>query len=307
MRWQKFGLIEHIIDKIQWAKSHAQVPTLLLKKDRLRIYFATRPSPDITLTTYADVDINDFKKILYVHEKPILELGGPGTFDEFGMMPSAIIEKDQKIYLYYSGWSRSIGVPYTNYTGLAISEDGGDNFSRAFEGPVLDRTKFELFSATSPDVYFNGKWHMWYCSGTNWHKIDGKFEHSYDIKYAHSENGYDWVQANRIAIKQDNPFEALTKPTVMKMGDSFHMWYCYRGSHDFRGGENAYKIGYAISKDMMNWERKDTEAGITVSHNGWDSEMVAYPAVIKIQDNYFLFYNGNNFGKEGVGFAKLIL
>ncbi|HSZ87277.1 MAG TPA: hypothetical protein VK787_14695 [Puia sp.] len=306
MEWIKIGMIENLIEKIGWSKSHAQVPTLLLKEDRLRVYFATRPKQDLTLTTFCDLDLQDISKIIYVHDKPILELGNKGTFDQHGIMPSSVIEKDGRVFLYYSGWCKSVGVPYNNYTGVAISDDGGFSFHKPFKGPIIDRTKFEIFSATSPDVYYDdGNWHMWYCSGTNWHEINGKLEHTYDIKYASSKNGLDWHQHNQIAIKQKNEFEAITKPSVIKLEEYYHMWYCYRGSFNFRNGTDAYKIGHAVSKDLFSWERRDEDAGVFVSENGWDSEMMAYPAITKINDFFYLFYNGNSFGKEGFGYAKL--
>ncbi len=306
MEWIKIGMINNPIEKIGWAKSHAQVPTLLLKENVLRVYFATRPQPDITLTTFCDLNINNLNEIVYVHDKPILELGEAGTFDQYGIMPSSVVENNGRVYMYYSGWSRSVGVPYTNYTGIAISDDGGKTFKKPYRGPILDRTKFEIFSATSPEVYYeNGKWHMWYCSGTNWHKINNKFEHTYNIKYACSNDGLDWHQDNQVAIYQENEFEAITKPTVIKLNNFYHMWYCYRGSMDFRSGADAYKIGYAISNDMISWQRKDNEAGIDISKDGWDNQMMAYPAVIKIGNCYYLFYNGNSFGYSGFGYAKL--
>ncbi len=134
MNWEKQGIIEHLINKIGWSKSHAQVPTLLLKDDRLRVYFATRPRHDLTLTTFCDLDIKNLERILYIHDKPILDLGQPGTFDQHGIMPSSVIEKDNKVFLYYSGWCQSVGVPYNNYTGLAISEDGGISFRKFLMG-----------------------------------------------------------------------------------------------------------------------------------------------------------------------------
>jgi sucrose-6-phosphate hydrolase SacC (GH32 family) len=307
MHWRKCGLIEGIISKIGWTKTHAQVPTLLIKKNALRVYFATRPSQDMTLITFCDLDIKDPQKVLYVHDKAILELGQAGTFDQFGIMPSSVVNHNGVIYLYYSGWSRSVGVPYNNYTGLAISEDGGTTFRKAFKGPILDRTPLEIYSATSPEVYYDNSWHMWYCSGTNWHNINGKFEHTYNIKYAHSNDGIRWKQNNQVAIVQKNEYEAITKPTVLYLNGKYHMWYCYRGSFDFRiSGLNSYKIGYATSTDLIHWERIDGDAGIKSSDNGWDCEMLAYPAVINTPDNIYLFYNGNNFGKEGFGYAQLI-
>jgi hypothetical protein len=85
------------------------------------------------------------------------------------------------------------------------------------------------------------------------------------------------------------------------------MWYCFRGSYGFREGGDTYRIGYAVSQDLMNWERRDDAAGISVSSQGWDDQMIAYPAVIRVRDSYYMFYNGNSFGKEGFGYAKLKL
>ncbi|MBC7388824.1 MAG: hypothetical protein H7329_06420 [Opitutaceae bacterium] len=304
--WEKQGIVKNVIEQLVWAKTHAQVPTLLLLEDRLRVYFSTRPEAGMTMTTFCDLDLNDLTKVIYVHDKPILDLGEPGCFDQFGIMPSSIIKKDGLVYLFYSGWARSVGVPYNNYTGIAISKDDGLTFKKMFQGPVLERTKFELFSATSPEVMYDGNsWHTWYCSGTNWHHIDGKFEHTYDIKYAKSLDGINWIQLNETVIFQKDEYEAITKPTVIAIDGTFHMWFCYRGTFDFRKVGETYSIGYASSSDLKNWKRDDAKSGIAVSESGWDSQMVAYPAVIKIKDDYFMFYNGNNFGTEGFGIAKL--
>jgi len=221
-------------------------------------------------------------------------------------MPSSVIKKDGLVYLYYSGWSRCYSVPYSNYTGLALSEDGGSTFRKYSRGPIIDRTPFEIYSATSPCVYFDGLWHMWYSSGTNWIKVNDKYEHTYEIKYAYSEDGLNWLQTNETVIKQRTKFEAITKPTVIKLDGIYHMWFCYRGSEDFRGGEDSYRIGYATSEDLKNWTRDDKNSGIEVSESGWDSKMIAYPEVAKINDQVIMIYNGNDFGADGFGYAILM-
>lgn len=84
------------------------------------------------------------------------------------------------------------------------------------------------------------------------------------------------------------------------------MWYCYRGTKDYRTGRSqSYRIGYAESQDGIHWTRKDECVGIDVSENGWDSEMIAYPYIYKHMDTTYLFYNGNGFGKSGFGYAIL--
>ena len=66
-----------------------------------------------------------------------------------------------------------------------------------------------------------------------------------------------------------------------------------------------YRIGYAVSDNLKNWERKD-DLDIKHSKSGWDSEMVYFPSILKARGKFFLFYSGNNFGQTGFGVAELI-
>ena len=303
--WVKKGILFSPNGQGGVINSHAQIMAPIILEDKLRIYFSSRPKPGKTLPFFVDFDINNFN-LLHINTDPILKLGNPGTFDEHGIMPSCVIKNNNDIFLYYSGWQQSIGVPYNNYTGLAISDDNGNTFKKYSEAPVLDRNDLELYSATSPYVLKqNGLWHTWYSSGTGWHKVEGKFEHTYDLKYAYSRDGKNWHQEGKIGIKSHNEYEALCKPAIIKLEDTFFMWFSYRGSKGFRDGSESYRIGLAYSDDLVNWKRDDKLAGIKTSDNGWDSKMIAYPSIIKINGDYYMFYNGNSFGKDGFGYAVL--
>lgn len=305
IKWIKKGLIFNVENNIGWMNTHAQVPTVLVLKDRFRVYFSTRSIQTESKITFVDLDIDNPKKILYLHNEPILQSGVAGAFDEHGVMPASVLEFNGRIYLYYSGWSRRYEVPYSNLTGIAVSTDGGVTFKRLGDGPILSLNLNEPYSATSPYVYNeNNKFHMFYCSGTKWLLLNNKYEHVYDIKYAVSENGIDFVQNGRTVINSYDD-QALTRPVIIKKFGLYHMWFCYRGSSDFRDGKNSYRIGYATSHDLINWERNDMEGGLEVSENGWDSRMVAYPFVVETASGVFMFYNGNGFGKSGFGYAVM--
>jgi hypothetical protein len=56
---------------------------------------------------------------------------------------------------------------------------------------------------------------------------------------------------------------------------------------------------------LRTWERDDARAGIDVSADGWDSQMICYPAVVDLGERVLLFYNGNGFGANGFGYATL--
>jgi len=306
MKWHKQGQIFNVSGENQWMNSHAQIPTVLVRKDALRIYFATRPQPNLSMTTFIDVDRQDPTQILYIHPKPILKLGVPGMFDEQGIMPSYVCEHQGQIWLYYGGWSRRTIVPYSNWIGLAVSQDGGTTFERVFPGPILDRTPMEVYSATASFILREKEqWHMWYASGEGWEKINDKYEEFYFIKYARSDDGINWIRENKKLLPSKGQFEPTHRPSVFFKNDRYHMYFCYRGISDFRDGRNSYKIGYAWSTDRKNWIRDDDQAGIDLSTDGWDSKMMAYPYIVNVHDRTFMFYNGNGFGQTGFGYAEL--
>jgi hypothetical protein len=72
-----------------------------------------------------------------------------------------------------------------------------------------------------------------------------------------------------------------------------------------RTRSKGYRLRYAESTDGLNWTRKDDEIGIDVSESGWDFEMISYPSVVKYKNKVYLFYNGNNLGETGFGYAEL--
>jgi len=304
--WEKKGLIFAPSDRSDLIKSHVQIPTVLVLDDRLRIYYATRPRQGVSLTTYIDVDSNDPENILYVHKQPILELGEVGMFDEHGIMPNHVVRVNSDIYLYYVGWSRRISVDYSNWVGLAVSHDDGRTFHKKYPGPVVDRTPHETLSATGIfTIQHNSRYHMWYATGTTWQRIGDKLEHTYELRYGTSTDGIYWERTNRPVIKAALANESNTRPTVIRMNNRWHMWFCYRGIEDFRDGKDAYRIGYAWSDDLVQWHRDDGLSGIDNSPDGWDSKMTAYPYVVKVNNRWLMFYNGNGFGQSGIGFAEL--
>ena len=311
MKWVRKGRIFAPADHPDWARTHAQVPTALVLPDRVRIFYADRfaavgNEPARSYTTYLDVDRRDLGKVLYYHREPILPFGAPGTFDDDGVMPSYAIHHEGQVRLYYSGWNRGMTVPYRNSVGIAVSDDDGATFRRLFEGPVMERTAQEPYIAVTPTILKEGStWRMWYISGTRWVEVEGRYEPVYVIKYAHSQDGINWIRPNHLCVPQRHDEEAFSHPTVVKLGDKYRMWYCYRNSRDYRDGAGAYRIGYSESADGLAWTRMDDLVGLPVSSEGWDSTMTCYPFVLSFDGRTVMFYNGNGFGRTGFGYAVL--
>lgn len=307
--WEKKGLIYVANGKYNWNQSHAQIPTVdMVNNDIWRIYYATRDTGNRSFTSYIEVEAGNPSRILYEHNQPILPLGELGTFDDCGIMPSWIVSKDDKKYLYYIGWNVRNTVPYYNSIGLAISDNGGKDFYKFSEGPIMDRNHIEPhFTGTSSVLIDNGIWKNWYLSCTKWKVINGKPEPFYHIKYADSLDGINWNRKGITAIDYKNSTEGgIVRSSVLKEDGLYKMWYCYRSAKDYRFDRNqSYRIGYAESKNGIRWDRLDDRVGIDVSNEGWDSDMIAYPHVIGYKKKKYLFYNGNSFGKSGFGYAVM--
>lgn len=307
--WLKKGVLLNIENYNNWMVSHACVPTSIsIDENTIRIYYAPRDDKGKSIPTYFDVDAKNPTQIKYIHDKPILALGELGTFDDDGIMPCCAVRLSENcIYLYYVGWNPSVSVPYRNSIGLAISNDNGVTFQKPFRGAIVERNKIEPFFTASPFVLKEAeKWHLWYASSTGFVIVNDKPEPLYEIKYAFSNDGIDWTRPNITCIPPAEKYQCTARPTVLKEDGLYKMWFTYRGSFDYRNGKESYKIGYAESTNAINWVRLDKCSGITLSKLGWDCKMQTYPSVIKIGTKKYLFYNGNGFGKTGIGLAEWI-
>lgn len=307
MEWTKKGLIYVPNKRFQWNKSHAQVPVVDLLNERVwRIYYASRNLSNQSQTSFIDVEAGNPANILYESSDPILPLGSLGAFDDSGIMPSSIVTCDGLKYLYFVGWTQRASVPYHNSIGLAISRDGGNSYTKEFEGPVIATSHLEpYFTGTCYVMKEMGTWKAWYLSCTKWEVINNKPEPYYHIKYAESNDGILWNRRGVIAIDYRTMDEGgIVSASVIRGKDDYKMWYAYRKADGYRvDRRSSYKIGYAESNDGIVWERKDNESGITTSESGWDSEMIAYPNVVEYKNRRFMFYNGNGFGATGIGYA----
>ena len=317
-QWEKLGLVFNpVLDKERpdWRWHFAQGQNALIFNDFVRVYFCAREKPNeqgqtVSRVAFVDLERKNLKNIIRVAQKPVLELGRTGFFDEFGTYPFCPIRVNDLIYGYYGGVTRCESVPFNVAIGLAISDDGGFTFKKPGNGPVLSYSLDEPFVVCSPKVrFFQGQYIMFYSSGTQWIETDERPEICYKLRMAVSKDGMIWekLHQNIIADKLGVDEAQACGDVIFKNG-RYHMFFCYRKSLDFRRNkENTYKIGYAHSENLFHWERDDAKAGITISENehDFDSEMVAYPNVFELDGNIYMLYLGNEVGKLGFGLAKL--
>lgn len=313
-KWKKLGRVFNPLEikDRSWLHEFAQAPSVLIFDDFVRVYFSCRPLPDangqyISYTAYVDLNPKNLFEIMNLAEHPILTLGNLGSFDEFGTYPTSAIRNGNKIMAYYGGWTRCESVPFNVAIGAAISHDDGKTFHKLGAGPVLSYSIDEPFIIAGPKIRkYNDHWYLFYIAGQRWLDNNRKPEPVYQIRMARSEDGINWIRHNKnlIATKLEEN-ECQASPDVFFYKNRYHMFFCYRYSIDYRGKEKGYRIGYASSDDLLNWVRDDSKAGIDISDEGWDSEMISYPHLFELDGKVYMLYLGNHVGRFGFGVAEL--
>jgi predicted GH43/DUF377 family glycosyl hydrolase len=301
MRWKKLGVIYKPTGSEWWARTHASLPTpLIVSRDVVRVFVTCRDGHGIGRVGAIELSAQDPTQILNVAAEPVLDIGRPGTFDDNGVMASsAVLTTDGRIFLYYVGFELSMHVRYRLLTGLAISDDGL-RFRRLQETPILERSPAELCIRGGPHVRFDqGKYRMWYVAGSEWIDLGGKQMPVYDVRTVESVDGIHWPSEGEVILPVSaNDEHAFGRPWVMQSGSTWELFYSVR-----RKSLRAYRMGYAVSQDGRDWDRRDAEFGLEPSANGWDSESACYGAPLRINGRTWLFYNGNNFGETGLALA----
>ena len=315
MKWKKLGKIfdpsEH--DLPGNCFGFAQAPQALVLDDRVRIYFSTREQDQVgkflSHISFVDFDLN-LSSILGLSTQTVIPLGSLGTFDEHGIFPIHVTQIEGRILAYTTGWNRKISVPADAAIGFAESNDKGLTFDKLGNGPVLASSLHEPFLVGDAYVLkHDDLYHMWYIFGSRWIRSSDAVqpERVYKIAHATSCDGVSWERSGLEIIPvhlDENECQAL--PTVFFWKGRYHMYFCYRDAFGFRTNKNnAYRLGYAYSNDLITWVRDELSCGIRPSKEGWDSEMQCYPNAFSLNDQIYLLYNGNEFGRTGFGLAVL--
>jgi hypothetical protein len=307
--WKKQGLVFDATKHAnqQWFCNSALTPQpFRLNDSTIRVFAGFRDGNGVSRIGYVDLASGDSSRILGISQKPVLDIGRDGCFDDNGVIMGDVVRTLSGIYLFYVGFQLVKKAKFLAFSGVAYSDDCGENFRRISESPILERDRFQsTIGAIHTARYENGVWRLWFARGDSWEIINGVPYPRYHICYTETTDLLNIPRSSITCIETSSPEYRIGRPKVYRLTDGSYVMYATKG---LTTGE--YTPSYFRSKDGIKWDRDDASLGIAPSESGWDSETLCYPALIKDADHTLMLYNGNKMGMNGFGAAvssKIIL
>ncbi len=294
--WRRLGRLPLDTSAAPWARTHAALPVIEAAGPAWNVYLSLRDAEGRARIGRTRLVLEPEPALAPLEPEPALDLGELGAFDDNGVTSSCLAAQDGRRYLFYTGWSRGVTVPFYLAAGVAVSDRGG-RFVRQSRGPLLDRSAGDPLLTASPWVIVEpDRWRMWYISATAWRRTADGPRHDYHVRYAESPDGRHWIRPGHVCLDYAAPDEhAFARPCVVPEAGGYRMWFAVRG--------DRYRIEYAESADGLRWQRHRDARGLEPAGAGWDGEMVEYPAVFDWGSRRYMLYNGDGYGLTGVGLA----
>jgi hypothetical protein len=299
--WDKLGLVFAPKRDASWIASHACAPVpVLLDGSTCRVFFAGRDAHNRSHIGWFDINLSDPAKSVRTNDKPLAAPGPLGHFDDHGIYAGSAVRMGDRLRIYTIGWSPGARQPlFYASIGALETADFGLTCDWRSSVPVLNRSEFDPCHVTGPWVLHEGEcWRMWYVSGLRWEETASGPKSHYHIKYAESDDGLSWRRSGLVSIDFNHPSEAnIARPCIVRSATGYEAWFSYdRGQ--------GYRIGYGRSGDGLVFDRNvDHPPVIAPSEAPFESAAVCHPAVVSFKGQRFMFYNGNQFGRDGVALA----
>jgi hypothetical protein len=304
MTWRKLGRIYCPDGTLPWARHSFMTPTPWLRDgNSIRLFGGMRDDQGISRIGWVDVEAANPTQIIVKSVAPVLDVGAPGMFDDNGIILGDVLEvSEDELRLYYVGFQLVEKAKFLAFTGVAISRDRGDSFERYQQTPILDRCPDGTFIGALHSISRlpDGTYRAWISRGRGWQELEGRQYPKYDCWTLTSEDGlhFDNATAEQI-IKPDQTEYRIGRPRANMLDDG--TWELRATSDTLNKQYESFRF---TSPDGVEFSRTDDVELPRGAPGSWDSEMTCYPAHFRtpLGDRY-LFYNGNDMGRTGVGIA----
>ena len=295
---KKTHLIYPPNSNIWWLKRYAGASCALQRGNTsiFDIYITGRDILNRSRIGHGTWSPDDPTRLISIDSNPCIELGPIGSFADNGTSYPSVIKFEERYFMYFTGWNIGKTVPFYNNVGLAISKTPQGPFEYLSYAPILNLCHEEPFGSGSSFCRYNSKekvFELFYTSFQKWIKSKDKISHTYCIKKTTSIDGCNWVRPGVFIIKNTSKEDAIiSRPSLMSDSEIF---YCKRGEN------NKYKIYRSQKMENGKWINDKSPCIASGFNNEWDGHEQCYPFVFSYKSKDYMFYCGNNYGKDGLG------
>ena len=304
LTWRRHGLLWAPPRTGPLTTGHATVPTpVLISEDRVRVFVSCADETGRCRPFYFDANLSDAPTVVGESDGPLLELGARGCFDQDGVICTSITDRGSgELRMYYAGFERLSTVRYRIMVGIALSADGGKSFTRNSQAPALDRIDGELMFRGGPLVLPDGDgYSMIYAGGGSWIASDEKELPVYDLRVAHSRDGLTWDGPGRVIIPTDDSKHGFGRPWLYETTEEgITLLLSIRDRESGR-----YRVGSATLDKKLRLGSLSYGIGLEPSDSAFETRSTLFAATITCAGREWCFYNGNDFGVDGVAVAEL--
>jgi len=301
MKWHKLGRIFDIEEISRSAEmlSHASTPSpLVIGDNQVRIFYSSRDIRNRSSISYFDLDLSTLK-IIYAHDKPLFKFGEDHTFFSEGISLGNVFKWKGAVYMAFMGWKIPEGEHWFGQIGL-LGINSENNIHLLQDFPVLPINSIDPISLSYPWVSATENMEItyWYGSTLTWDGPNCDMIHV--LKEGRTINLSRWESGTRTLAFDQSEFQAFSSPTILEISDKRVLFFSYRGEG------MSYKIGSAELTNEYPVATKD-DFGISENLEQWESEMQCYPRIFQLSGKHYMLYNGNQYGKSGIGLALLVI
>ena len=165
--------------------------------------------------------------------------------------------------------------------------------------PVILDAPFAVVGMSDPTLYFDGSiYHLWISGGGF---VPDNPTPSVRTGYYTSTNFLNWIPAlDNPVLREDPPGTwdsgHIETPHVLKDDLMFRLYYCATPDSAPDDPETL-QFGLATSPDGSSWTRHTDNPLLNRGNpEDWDGRWIESPCVLKLDNQYFMWYNGIDMG-----------
>ena len=242
---------------------------------------------------------------------PVIDLGGPGSFDEVHCIYPCVHRFGDQWHLYYSARSTRVGPQnFSQYWGIGLAtSDNLRDWKKHPDSPVLLGDGVPQYPDNRALVGLGNILELPQPDGRTLYRLHytilpGGTERDPNHKVCAAAESFDGIEWKNRRVVLDRRQEAAYENTGVV---GLHVWKTktrYRAIYTGMDAGLTYSLCEAVSKDGLTWERgaPGENVSLSIRPNTWESGTIGYPHLLREADALRVFYNGaRGYGSTGIG------